>query len=281
MRTLTALIFVVILASCSSSAGQEEKMASPAGYDLNSPTKIDLGPEMKEISGIRIDEQNKQIVALNDEQGKLYRLGMDGAIQGKAFKFAKKGDFEDLDFDGTYWYAIKSNGEVNRISGAFSDSSVTKEFPFPEAGIEFETICFDKAKQKMFLITKTPKALNEGRVPAYILDTTSGSFQYDPYYSPSVDEIAKLRGKEKSSFKPTSAAIHPITGDLYVLSVNDRLLAIMQNGEVKQVFKLTKSAFRQPEGICFSSNGDMFISNEGQEATANILQFKYQPTPAK
>ncbi len=278
MRTVLSLVLSAILASCSQSNGQADQMTSPPGYNLNEPVKITLGQDLREISGIRIDDVNKQIIAVNDEEGKFYRLGMDGAIQGKAFKFAKKGDFEDLDFDGTYWYAVKSTGEVNRIAGAFTDSSNTSVYPFPETGIEFETICYDKANQKIFLLTKTPKELKDGRIAAYILDTTAGSFQYTATYSPSMEAITKIRGKEKSECKPTSAAIHPLTGELYIISVNDRLLVIMAKGEVKQVYKLDKAVFRQPEGICFSANGDMFISNEAQEATANILQFKYTST---
>jgi uncharacterized protein YjiK len=283
MRTLLPILFAAILVSCGQASSQEEKMASPAGYDLNTPVKLTLTKDLKEISGIRIDEPNQQIVALNDEEGKLYRLDMDGNILGKAFKYAKKGDFEDLDFDGTYWYAVKSNGEVHRISHAFTDSFTTRVFPFPEEGIEFETICFDKSKQKTFLLTKTPKGLKDGRIPAYVLDTATAGFQYEPLYSPDSIEIAKLRDKSKSQCKPTSAAFHPITGDLYVISVNDRILVIMNNGQVKQVYKLEKSVFRQPEGICFSANGDMFISNEAQDAVANILKFKYNPgaTPAQ
>ncbi|HSF46676.1 MAG TPA: SdiA-regulated domain-containing protein [Chitinophagaceae bacterium] len=275
MRTLLSIILSATLASCGQSNGQEEKMISPAGYNLNTPVKILLSQSLKEISGIRIDEANKQFIAVNDEEGKFYRLGMDGTVQGKAFKFAKKGDFEDLDFDGTYWYAVKSTGEVHQIAGAFTDSSTTREFPFSETGIEFETICYDKVNQKIFLLTKTPKELKDGRIAAYFLDTTSGSFPYAPTHSPSLEAITKIRGKEKVEFKPTSAAIHPLTGELYIISVNDRLLVIMAGGEVKQVYKLDKAAFRQPEGICFSANGDMFISNEAQDATANILHFKY------
>lgn len=277
MRTLFPIILGTLLASCSQTNGQADKMSSPQGYNLNEPVKHTLSQDLKEISGIRIDDVNKQIIAINDEEGKFYRLNMDGSIQGKAFKFAKKGDFEDLDFDGTYWYAVKSTGEVHRVEKAFNDSSFTRVFPFSETGIEFETICYDRSKQKVFLLTKTPKELKDGRIPAYVLDTTSATFTYEPQYSPSLEAITKIRGKEKTDFKPTSAAIHPITGDLYIISVNNRLLLTMSAGEVKQVYKLDKTAFRQPEGICFAANGDMFISNEAQDATANILQFRYDP----
>jgi hypothetical protein len=38
-----------------------------------------------------------------------------------------------------------------------------------------------------------------------------------------------------------------------------------------------KKLFRQPEGICFKPNGDLFISNEGDGGKAKILKFKYRP----
>ncbi len=39
--------------------------------------------------------------------------------------------------------------------------------------------------------------------------------------------------------------------------------------------QLDKKTFRQPEGICFDPEGNLFISNEGQGGKANILIFKY------
>ena len=45
-------------------------------------------------------------------------------------------------------------------------------------------------------------------------------------------------------------------------------------GVIINIVELDKRIFNQPEGICFSENGDMFISNEGKNGKANILRFK-------
>jgi len=254
---------------------KKELLPSPPGYDLNAPMKLVMHEDLDEISGIRVDEKTGLIVAVNDEEGKLYRLNEEGKKQGKAFKFAKKGDFEELDFDGTFWYAVTSTGEIHRVANAFTDSFSTSVFPFTEKGVEFETIAYDRARNKLFILTKVAGGLMEGKIPAYTLDTTTRSFSYDPAYSPDTASIARLSGKKKTTFRPTSAAFHPRTGELFIISVNDRLLVIMKDGEVKQVYKLAKATFRQPEGICFSANGDLYISNEAQDATGNILVFKY------
>jgi uncharacterized protein YjiK len=147
-------------------------------------------------------------------------------------------------------------------------------YPFTETGIEFETVCFDPSKKQLFILTKTPKYLVDGRVPAYVLDTTTGSFTHAAEYSPDSAALTRLAGNPKLFCKPTSAAFHPISGELYVISVNDRMLLILDNGTVKHYYKLNKKIFRQPEGICFAPNGDMMISNEAGDGKANILLFR-------
>jgi hypothetical protein len=274
MTTPLTILICLALVACSGGSKNGTGMASPAGYDLNNPEKILLSEKMDEISGIRYDSANKQFIALNDEEGKLYKIDMNGRVVGKAFKFAKKGDFEELDFDGTFWYAVKSNGEIHRIGNAFTDSPKVKVFPFTEPGVEFETICFDPSKRNLFILTKTPKSLQEGKIAAFILDTVTGKFSFAPEYAPDSAALTQIAGNPKLFCKPTSAAFHPISGDLYIISVNDRILLIMNNGTVKHCFKLNKKTFRQPEGICFAPNGDMMISNEAGDGKANILVFR-------
>jgi hypothetical protein len=234
-----------------------------------------MNEDLDEISGIFFLPADSTVVALNDEEGKLYRVNMLGKLTSKAFKFAKKSDFEDLSFDGTYWYAIKSNGEVTRITHAFTDSFNIRTFDFPEKGWEFETIVFDDQKNKIVAISKVPAQLRDGKIPAFVLDTLTGTFQYDSMYSPDTTGIRNMVKKKKNEFKPTAAAFHPITQELYILSVNERMLVTMKDGKITGAFKLEKTQFRQPEGICFMPNGNLMISNEAQESTANILLFEY------
>ncbi|MDQ3844123.1 MAG: SdiA-regulated family protein, partial [Bacteroidota bacterium] len=59
-------------------------------------------------------------------------------------------------------------------------------------------------------------------------------------------------------------------------SVNNLLIRAEEDGAVKEVYPLDPKLFKQPEGIAFTPNGDMIISNEAHnEGPANLLVFRY------
>lgn len=274
-KALALVAFSILGLACK--VKEKKQFVSPPGYDLSQPVKLLLSDDLEEISGLYVNMKDSTIIVLNDEEGKLYTLDLNGKIKGKAFKFARKSDFEDLTTDGSYWYAIKSNGEIYRIAHAFTDSATTRVFPFFEQGWEFETLFYDGGRGKLVALAKNPLQWTDGRIPAFTLDTAAAAFQFDPYYAPDTASIARMHGKKKWECKPTAAAIHPITGETFILSVQDRLLLTMKGGVLNSLIHLDKSMFRQPEGIAFMPDGTMLISNEAQEGTANILRFAYQP----
>ena len=105
-------------------------------------------------------------------------------------------------------------------------------------------------------------------------------------YTPSVftinvDLIAKKIGDDKINFRPSAAAINPVTGDVWVLSaINQLLLVTDKNGVFKNVFTLNPVIFTQPEGITFTPWGDLIISNEAGDKynTGTLLIFKPKKT---
>jgi hypothetical protein len=48
-------------------------------------------------------------------------------------------------------------------------------------------------------------------------------------------------------------------------------------GRIEKSYPLSPEFFEQPEGIAFTPNGDMFISNEANQNKANILKLVYRP----
>ncbi|NJO92482.1 MAG: hypothetical protein HC831_28550 [Chloroflexia bacterium] len=78
-----------------------------------------------------------------------------------------------------------------------------------------------------------------------------------------------------TNFMPSGIAHHPIDDEFYIISaVNNGLIVVSRKSEILHVEKLSKSIFRQPEGICFSPDGEtLFISNEGRDKKGNILLF--------
>jgi len=82
---------------------------------------------------------------------------------------------------------------------------------------------------------------------------------------------------DKAEFKPSAAAINPITQKLFIIASVGKVLVIAdKQGEVEQVFRLDPAMYNQPEGMTFAPNGDLYISNEGGEGIATILKFNYK-----
>jgi uncharacterized protein YjiK len=77
------------------------------------------------------------------------------------------------------------------------------------------------------------------------------------------------------SFQPSGVAVHPISGNMYVLgSVGKMLIVYSRVGEFLAMVELNPKTYAQPEGICFFPNGTLFISNEGKGNKANIVMMK-------
>ena len=76
----------------------------------------------------------------------------------------------------------------------------------------------------------------------------------------------------------TSAiAVHPITKKLYLLSASDHLFFIFNmSGSIEHIELLDRDIFNKAEGITFLDNGDMLITNEGQNKEPTLLRFNYR-----
>jgi uncharacterized protein YjiK len=96
------------------------------------------------------------------------------------------------------------------------------------------------------------------------------SYYIDEY---AVGEI--VYGKQKPfHLKPSGVAIDPLTKDVYVIaSVGNIMVVINRESEIKQIELLKEKTFKQPEGICFDKQGNLYISSEGRGGKAVIASF--------
>jgi hypothetical protein len=280
MKWIFTIAAVFLLWGCSglnSGAGQDAP--SPPGYRLGDPQKILLNQSMDEISGFLFYPPMNAFIALNDEQGKLYAIPLDGTRKYDSWRFAKQGDFEDLVFTGKNWYALKSNGNIFAIRNPFTDSSSAENFSFPAGGRnELESLYFDDLSNQLIAICKSCSSDDKNEVSAFAFNPVTSQYSSSPVYRINVKEVETKLNQKKINLKPSAAAIHPVTKELYIIaSVNRLLLVAERNGKLKDVYPLKVSLFKQPEGITFAPNGDMYVSNEAQDGIANILKFPYQP----
>ncbi len=226
-----------------------------------------------------LTETNGSLVALNDEEGKLYRVFTDGRPPSGGSRFHRGGDYEDLCYDGKDWYALKSNGNISRILNPFTDSMRSEEFKFPlKSKYDFETLFHEPGTNRLIILCKECYTSGD-KTPGYAFKTDTGSIDSIPAFFLDISSLPERPFAKKQTLKPSGAAFHPVTGELYILaSANALLIIASPDGMAKEAYKLDKKIFKQPEGITFSPEGDLFISNEARNGMANILHFTYSPT---
>lgn len=268
---LIALVMLPFFAKCQSVG------PGPKDYDLDKPGVVELAKELKEISGIVVREGS--IYAITDDKGKLYQLDKRSGKILAEWTFAKDDDYEDVALVGNTFFVLNSNGDIFAFdSPAGSGAIEAKKFAFPFGkGVEFEILYYDESKKKLVMICKECKDDGNKTVTVYAIDPQSGKYE-KAGFKIDASEVAKKANSETGRLKPSAAAIHPLTGEVFLVSsINKVLIRMDREGRIKTVQQLKRSDFEQPEGIAFLPNGDMLISNEaGNNKKANILFFNYQ-----
>lgn len=268
---------IVAVAGCREPNAEDVMLKN---YNLSKPEKFFMPESILEVSGITFREgKNDTIYAINDEEGRLFRLAWDVKKQYNA-KFGKKGDYEDVAIVNGKVVVLKSNGLMYYFS---VDNAMDEEVEevaelkglVPEG--EYEGMWGDEANDKLYVLCKKCKSDDpKVSVSGFIFQMgdavfPTGNFQID------VSQIEKISGdKVKRGFQPSGLARNPVTSEWFILSGLNKLLVIADsNFQVKEAYPLSGNTFNQPEGINFDAEGNLYISNEGDDLSdGNILKFK-------
>lgn len=282
---LLTVIFSILISGCDEGKKDNNKSkhkkkvrySSPAGYDLLQPFVIKLPIELDEISGVAYYNKDTSVFAINDERGWLYKIFPHDPKNIQKWKFFDGADFEDVVLLDSNFYVLESNGNIIAFRHYTADSVVAKENIFPQGtGNEFEILYYDNTIQKLILICKDCESDKKKVLSTYTFDPATGQYA-GGVFTIDVKYIATMMGEKSMKLKPSAAAIHPLTGELYIISaVNNLLLVLDKNGRATSIHPLDPKLFKQPEGITFSPAGDMIISNEAADiGVANILIYNY------
>jgi hypothetical protein len=246
-------------------------MESPEGYDFSSGKKLLLFGKLEEISGIAfLPDSDTILMAVNDEEGRVYEVNINNPkFKADPFEFAGKGDYEDITFYKGLWQVLHSNGTI------YAGDLITPEWPKPPKILpegEYEGMV--AYQDTLFVICKECPENEEGKATVFFIKTAGDSLHIAN--SIQLDATEFMKGKQKKVLA-SALARHPFTHEWYILShLNGSLYIADSEFKIKQSVKLPRSLFSQPEGIAFSSTGDLFISNEGDGASGYILQFEYR-----
>jgi len=270
---LAFLAFCTTQFSCNSRA--KASYPSPPGYNLNKPIVYTLPDILKEISGIIYYKKDSSLFAINDEKGWLFKIHLGLPVRVERWKFSNAGDYEDLALKDSTFYVLKSKGVIEKFRFTSGDSLVLQSFKVPEIGNEFETLYFDSTEKRLILICKNCVGDKKKQVSSWSFDPVTDSFAKS--FTIETSKIKEQLNDDELKFKPSAAAYHPITGELYIIaSVNSALVILNKDHTVKGSYRIDPALFKQPEGMTFTPKGDLIISNEASErGAADILFFKY------
>ncbi|MFT4973229.1 MAG: hypothetical protein ACI9JY_002436, partial [Saprospiraceae bacterium] len=256
-------------------------------YDLSKPSvTFELDKELQEISGLSIAPNPNQLVAVNDEKGHLYFLNkMTGEIE-KEVDFGKKGDYEGVETVGNEIFMVESDGTLQRIQRIGGEDEDTDKFE-NKLGKKYdvEGLTYDAAANELLVACKGKAGTGDqydNMRAIYSFDLKTKGYSKRPAYLISRDEIedyfdtnlkeegwsAAMRAlidpdAPLDAFGPSGIAIHPKTGNFFILSSVGKLVVVLNpNGKIEHVEGLDKKIHRQPEGICFDADGTLYISNE-------------------
>jgi uncharacterized protein YjiK len=265
---------IVVAESCSSR--NSSSYPDPPGYNFSKPYVYKLPTALDEISGLAFYPKDSGIFAIQDEKGWLFKIHLKNPLQIERWKFSNGADYEDLSLVDSTFFVLRSKGIVEKFEFDTPDSVSIQPFRLSEEKNEFETLYYDSSIHKLVVICKNCEQDTRKEVSSFTFDPSANTFS--PFFKIEAENIKEQLGEdEKFRFKPSAAAVHPLTGELYIIaSVNHVLVILNKDHSVKNAYKIDPGLFKQPEGLTFTPKGDLIISNEvADRGAAEILFFKY------
>ncbi len=266
-------------------------------YNFDEPSKkYFLDENLEEISGLSWFGPD-QVACVQDESGRVFIYNLEEKKIENHFKFGKSGDYEGIEVVDSTFYVLRSDGTifyfpVSLVDGrrAISQDSV-QQFGITVPGEnDIEGLGYDPKRKHLLLAFKN-RADENGDVtdekPIYAVSVTDTLVGNHPQWVITEDQLEEyfndykegIAGKKKSwlEFKPSGIAVHPLTGHIYIIaSEGKKLIVLNRKGEIEAAVKISPRMLKQPEGICFAPNGDLYIASEGRGEDGFILKFDYQ-----
>lgn len=233
---------------------------------------------LSEVSGICFDRSTGLFMLIEDEHALLtaWREEEERVVWQEE---SLEGEFEDVAVmaDGTV-YMLKTNG--NLVVRTTDKQWRQIKVPELSKADNCEGLCV--WKEGALLMAPKAEDLEESEKRIYIAELHGGKMSTRLFFTISLEEIGRVLGTDIDQFNPSGIAVHPITGDIYVIATSGQLLVVLDPHEfrVRAVAHLPRDPFVQPEGITFRPDGTLYISNEGRTreggpGVGTICRFAY------
>lgn len=290
------------MVACDSSSAPPDKVFPPYDffYDLTEPdATFEMPSSLTEISGLGITSDGKYLLGVQDEKGSVFLIDRKTGKVEKEINFWKDGDYEGIEAVGEMIWVVKSSGTLYQVYYDGRENSESEKFNQSLGQKnDVEGLAYQAANNRLLLACKARAGDGEEytfKKGIYAFNLETMEMDSTPVYlisledvqaylkkSPNIRKLEKLMDyfsldKSEFVFSPSALAVHPLTGEIYILSSVGKLLLILSpQNEILHIEKLKKEVHSQPEGIAFDDEGTMYIANEGDGGRGVIHRFRYR-----
>lgn len=262
----------------------DKNPSSAFNYDLKNPNHTwRLPAQLVEVSGNTwIDKDH--LILIEDLHPNLYYVKIDdkNATLEKTVPFAtedkEKFDIEDVTYVNNVVYALWSHGVLFKITNWNGQPQVEKiKTPLKKEN-NTEGLCYDPVTKQLLIACKDDPGVADEKKSTkavYSFDMSTEKVSDQPFMLIQKKDFERVIN-EKLSFNPSAIAIHPVTHDIYILTTRDNkgMAVYSHDGSIKSFQFIDKDLMPQPEGICFSPEGKLYLSSEGKKGEpGNLFEF--------
>lgn len=258
------------LASTAASGTVRGDSLTLAQYDLEKPAQhFKLPKRLREISGLARLGTNR-LLAHDDERGVVFEIDPRTGAIVKTFALSDRrapvaDDFEGIAAAEGRLYLVSSAGRLYEF-GAGADGE-TVLYNLYTTGIgrdhEIEGLAYDPDQRVLLLISKNarnPQLADHIAIYRWSLDTKQ-LVAAGPLLIPTATLSHRINSKQ---FQPSGIERHPRSGTYFVVAARQCAIAeITPQGQVLTVAKLAAKRHPQAEGIAFTADHALVISDEG------------------
>ena len=232
--------------------------------------KWEMPKELEEISGFSFIDDDK-VACIEDEHGIIYIYNLKNEEIEKEVEFNADDDYEAIALIKNTAYVLESDGIIYEVQNYLTDPKTTEYKLDIDHSVNFEGLCVDPKSGNLLMITKEEDSKNDVK-NVYSFDVKSKKFKMKHVYVLRTEK--GMLDDEKKEYHPSAININPLNGDFYILDGrHPRLLILDSKFEPSRIIDFDEGDLEQPEGLAFSKNGTLYISNEaGSNDYGNILQ---------
>mgnify|MGYP003380474272 FL=1 len=252
---------------------------------------------LHEVSGLT-DIDAHTVACVQDENGIIFFYDLEEQAIVRQLEFHLDGDYEGITRIGKMIYILRSDGTIYGVENYDDPNFILHTYTTGIPAANNEGLCHDPVNNRLLIACKSklgkgPEYKDKRAIYGFDLKTkelsTHPVFEFDVQKMPEfallhkIDLPMRTKGKNGGTeeavlkFKASAIGVHPIRKQLYVLSAADHMFFIFDlEGELLHMEPLDPRVFNKAEGITFMENGDMLITNEGQDHRPTLLRFNYQ-----